>query len=177
MTRTSTKPRPKPARKAKGRQQLLQEAERLDWPALLQQINDVRAEWDKAVGGLPERGDNGVRDGDWSLLDIRSHVAQSLLRRADALSLAAVAKAAEFKRTPRKIPGKPSPDKVQALTEKGWTDFAAAARTVAKQPERGPIIQTQSGRLSARQLVALGLEHVREHAGQIRGLRERGTKS
>ena len=160
------------------RDEAIAQAETADWSALQQRIATMEHAWHDASAGLdhnaaasligePESAD----DDPWTVETIYNHVARSLSHGADALSLLAVSKPADYDGRYALLSGDPSFDHVQAVLAKGWTDLLAASKTVAKQPERGAVIDTARGPMTARQLVGLITWHIHAHTTQIRALR------
>ena len=138
------------------------------WPALHARIDAARDAWRDATQSLT--GDERAGDDDWSAAQIHSHVAAALLRYADALSHVALGRPAVLDRGQRLLPGRHPYPRIRDLGEKGWTDFRHAARTVAKQPERGAVVALGDDTLTAAALVQRGLTHIEEHLHQIRSL-------
>ena len=138
------------------------------WPGLHARIDAARDAWRDATQGLI--GDERAGADDWSAAQIHSHVAAALLRDADALSHVALGRPAVLDNSQRLLPGRHPYPRIRDLGEKGWTDFRNAARTVAKGPERGPVIARGDDRLTAAALVQRGLSHIHEHLHQIRSL-------
>ena len=166
------------------RDEAIAQAATADWPELHQRIVALQRAWHDAAAGLnheearslvgePESPD----DDPWTVEQLCNHVARSLSHGADTLSLVTVSKPAGYDGRYALLAGEPSFDHVQAVLAKAWTDLLAAAKTVAKQPERGAIIDTARGAMSARQLVGLITWHVDAHTTQIRALRADGTKA
>lgn len=144
------------------------------WDDLHRRIEATRDAWRAATHGLvgdevPPATDDGEER--WSAAQIHSHVARALLRYADALSQVAVSHAAVFDHSAQLLPGRHPYARIRNIGDKGWTDFLSAARTVAKQPERGPVIAYGADMLSARHFVQRGLAHLQQHIQQIRALR------
>jgi hypothetical protein len=166
------------------RDEAIAQAATADWSALIGRIAALDHAWSSAADGLDQAearsliGEPESQDDDpWTVEQICNHVARSLSHGADTLSLLAVAKPADYDGRYALLDGEPSFGHVQATLAKGWTDLLAAAKTVAKQPERGPVIDTARGPMSARQLVGLITWHVDAHTTQIRSLRAAGPKS
>ena len=166
------------------RDEAIAQAETVEWPALQQRIAAMEQAWhaaavdldhDEATSliGEPENAD----DDPWSVETICNHVARSLSHGADTLSLLAVSKPADYDGRYALLSGEPSFDRVQAVLAKGWTDLLAASKTVGKQPDRGAVIDTARGPMTARQLVGLITWHIDAHTTQIRTLRGAGPKA
>ncbi len=155
-----------------------------DWPGLLDRIADLERAWQDASADLDQTEARSLigepesaADDPWNVEQLYNHVARSLIQGADTLSLLAVSHPAAYDGRYALLAGDPPFDRVQALLGKGWIDFFAAAKTVAKQPERGAVIDTPRGPMSARQLVGLITWHVNAHIKQIRSLRAAGAKT
>ena len=166
------------------RDEAIAQAETTDWSALHQRLATMEHAWRDAAEGLdhdeaqsltgePESAD----DDPWTVETICNHVARSLSHGADTLSLLAVSKPANYDGRYALLPDEPSFDHVQAVLAKGWSDLLAASKTVAKQPERGAVIDTARGPMSARQLVGLITWHIHAHTTQIRSLRAAGPNA
>lgn len=138
-----------------AREALLREAEGSDWASLLARLAELQAEWERLAA-------TASRAAEPVLVEVSSRVGRALLGGADALSLLAVARESRLEGEGEPLAGRQDWARLRALTAKGWGDFRAAAKTVAKQPERGAAIETPWGLLSARQLVALRIQQVHE---------------
>ncbi len=134
------------------------------WAALQARIEATQAAWTSASAGLT--GDEAA--GDWSALEVHSHVAAALLRYADTLARLAVSRQATAGPGARFLPGRHPYARVAQIGEKGWRDFRGSALTVAKQPDRGAAIAAADGPVDARAYVARALAHLDEHVEQMR---------
>ncbi len=138
--------------------------QRPSWADLHAQIDAAEAAWAAASAGL----DGREAAGGWSTLQLHSHVAAALLHYADTLARVAVSRTADAAPPAEFLPGRHPYPRVRQLGEKGWRDFRGSARTVAKQPDRGPAITTADGRVDARAFVTAALAHLDEHVEQMR---------
>ena len=150
----------------------LQKAETTPWEWYAEHLTTAAAAWQTVAAGMTEAfATNGPRDGDWNAYDVCNHMAQVLGETSDALSRVAVAKQGRIHAADHFLPEPPSFAGVSERIGKGWSDIQAAARTVAKQPDAGPAIQSALGPLTPRQVVGLTLRHFDEHTQQIAALR------
>ena len=147
------------------------------WADLHARIDEAHDAWETVTQGLsgeeaaPAGSPSGADEESWSSAQVHSHIATALLCYADALSYVALGQPATLDEGQRLLTGHHPYSRICHIGDKAWTDFRNAARTVAKQPERGDVVRLADGTLSARILVQRALDHVQEHIEQIRFLR------
>lgn len=153
------------------------------WAELHSHIDAVHAAWQAATAGLtgeerpPEAqapDDTGDAEETWGATMVHSHVANALLVNADVLARVAVSREATFAPPQRVLPGHHPYQRIRQIGEKGWTDFRSSARTVAKQPDRGPVITVRGQQIDARGFVCRCINHVNDHIQQIERISSAG---
>ena len=112
------------------------------WAELQAAIDLTHDAWEASTAELG--GSEPV--GEWTAAQALSHVGEALLRSADVLARVAVSREAEARFPSQFVPGTHPPTRLRQIGAKGWRDFRSAARTVAKQPDRGAVIRTGEGR-------------------------------
>ena len=145
---------------------LLESSQARAWPGLHEDLAEAQAAWQRALAGLTAEEAEELRDGDWSALDLASHAANWLRLASGALANVCVSQEASLS-DENFLAGLPDLQRVVRECERWSEEMRLAASTVAKVPERGPVIASAIGTLTVRQLVGITIAHLGAHTIQL----------
>ena len=149
---------------------LLESSQTRAWPDLHESLAEAQAAWQRALARLSAEEAEELRDGDWSALDLASHAVNWLRLASGALANVCVSQEASLS-DENFLPGAPDLARVLREYERWSEEMRLATNTVAKVPERGPLIGSGIGALTVRQVVGITIAHLSEHAAQLSSLR------
>ena len=150
---------------------LLESSQASPWTELHTDLSEAQSSWQQALAEMPPQLATALQDGDWSALDLASHAVNWLRLASTALANVCVSQEAALG-AENFLPGNPDLGRVAQEQERWSEELRMAASTVAKLPERGPVIASGIGALTARQVVVITIAHLSEHAAQLRSMRE-----
>ena len=150
---------------------LLESSQASAWAELHAGLAEAQSTWRQALAELPPQLATELHDGDWSALDLASHAVNWLRLTSGALANVCVSQEAALS-DENFLPGDPDLSRVAEEQERWSEELRMAMTTVAKLSERGPVIASGIGALTARQVVGITITHLREHAAQLRSMRK-----
>jgi hypothetical protein len=150
---------------------LLESSQASAWSELQAGLAEAQSSWQQALAGLPSELAAELHDGEWSALDLSSHAVNWLRLASGALANVCVSQEAGLS-DENFLPGDPDLARVVGEHERWSEEMRMAAATVAKLPERGPVIASGIGPLTARQVVGITVAHLSEHAAQLRSMQK-----
>jgi hypothetical protein len=150
---------------------LLESSQASAWSELQAGLAEAQSVWQQALAGLPSELAAELQDGGWSALDLSSHAVNWLRLASGALANVCVSQEAGLS-DENFLPGGPDLARVVREHERWSEEMRMAAATVAKLPERGPLIGSGIGPLTARQVVGITAAHLSEHAAQLQSMQK-----
>ena len=154
---------------------LLESSQASAWPQLHINLSEAQSEWHRALTETSPQMATEWHDGDWSALELASHMVNWMRLVSSALANVCVSEEAALGNE-NFLPGNPALARVLQEHERWADELRMATTTVAKLPERGPVIGSGIGPLTARQVVGLTIAHLGEHAMQLRSMRKGGGR-
>jgi hypothetical protein len=148
---------------------LLESSQASAWSELHVGLAEAQSTWQEALAGLPSELAAELRDGEWSALDLSSHAINWLRLASGALASVCVSQEAGLS-DENFLPGDPDLGRVAREQERWAEEMRMATNTVAKLPERGPVIASGIGPLTTRQVVGITIAHLSEHAAQLQSM-------